>query len=449
MTSTYDRAAGSRLLRQLRESRGWSWTDLARALRGTAQQLRVDALAQVAVPSIQRTIARWESPTGMTVPADRYQALLVHLYARTPAGVVNLDAGSDLDRLVTAFQYLGVSSERIDELRSVVARSAPQGEANLFTMLSPAIHTAAARVLRDPALLDVDLLGRLSAETSTIDQQVGTVPFVRLQLRLSPVAEVFRRLLPDAPVPLRKQTAILAAEAFALAGRLAFETHDDEIAAALYTSAVSTASSQDDARVPVAIRTSHTMVTLYTTNDLAAAGRIAAAAVHEANRSQDLAIRARAYAVHAEICARSGYVRRARAALSRAWINVDRTGSNQEDGRFGTDRLAGFEGVCALYGDDASIAHESLARSVATLTRPRDAVQRGIVSTDLALARLRLGDTRACADLLHEAVDLTAHTGGRVPAQRIRHVRGALRPWHREAFVADLDDHIYDALIGR
>jgi hypothetical protein len=76
-------------------------------------------------------------------------------------------------------------------------------------------------------------------------------------------------------------------------------------------------------------------------------------------------------------------------------------------------------------------------------------VQRGIVSTDLALARLRLGDPAACVDLLHEAVDITATTGGRVAAQRIRLTRRDLRPWRNENFLADLDDHIHDSLIGR
>jgi hypothetical protein len=36
-----------------------------------------------------------------------------------------------------------------------------------------------------------------------------------------------------------------------------------------------------------------------------------------------------------------------------------------------------------------------------------------------------------------------------VSTLRIRHVRRELRPWHGEPFLADLDDHIYDTLIGR
>ena len=116
---------------------------------------------------------------------------------------------------------------------------------------------------------------------------------------------------------------------------------------------------------------------------------------------------------------------------------------------FNADRLNGFDGLCALHADDPGRAHDSLDRSASALRMSRDAVQRGIVNTDLAQARLRLGDPSACADLLHEAVDIAATTGGRVPAQRIRLARQYLRPWRGEGFVSELDDHIHDALIGQ
>lgn len=83
-----------RLLRQLRERRGWSWTDLARGLRDTARQLAVTSLMNRQVASIQRTVARWESLTSRTSPGDRYQFLLAHLYARTPSGDLALGTGS-------------------------------------------------------------------------------------------------------------------------------------------------------------------------------------------------------------------------------------------------------------------------------------------------------------------------------------------------------------------
>ncbi|MGW4111739.1 hypothetical protein ACWEFJ_12755 [Actinosynnema sp. NPDC004786] len=46
-------------------------------------------------------------------------------------------------------------------------------------------------------------------------------------------------------------------------------------------------------------------------------------------------------------------------------------------------------------------------------------------------------------------MDITANTGGRVPAQRIGRARRHLGPWRAESFVAELDDHIHDTLLGR
>ncbi|WP_190823524.1 hypothetical protein [Saccharopolyspora pogona] len=82
----------------------------------------------------------------------------------------------------------------------------------------------------------------------------------------------------------------------------------------------------------------------------------------------------------------------ARTALERAWRTMDQLGEDDPYGCFDPDRLAGFDGLCALYSGNAAEVHQQLARSKATLTKSRDAVQRGILNADAALARLRLGD---------------------------------------------------------
>ncbi|HEY0543488.1 MAG TPA: hypothetical protein VGD53_34355 [Actinoallomurus sp.] len=110
---------------------------------------------------------------------------------------------------------------------------------------------------------------------------------------------------------------------------------------------------------------------------------------------------------------------------------------------FDAGRLHGFEGVCQLYAGDPAKAERQFADSAATLTRPRDVVQRGIVRTDQVKARILLAAPEAASDLLHECIDLSTRTRGRVPAQRIREARLALTPWRGERFVAELDDHIH------
>jgi hypothetical protein len=118
---------------------------------------------------------------------------------------------------------------------------------------------------------------------------------------------------------------------------------------------------------------------------------------------------------------------------------------------FSNGRLRGFEGICGIFLGQAEAAEKQLATSAGTLLRPRETVQRAIVMTDQALARLRIGGAGAAetaAEQLHDCVTLTAATRGRVPAQRLRMARMELRPWRREGFVADLDEHIHSALVG-
>ncbi|MGW0538470.1 hypothetical protein [Streptomyces sp. NPDC003032] len=68
------------------------------------------------------------------------------------------------------------------------------------------------------------------------------------------------------------------------------------------------------------------------------------------------------------------------------------------------------------------------------------------MSTDRALARIRLADPRSAVELLHDCVDAAAETGGRVASIRLRRARHDLRPWRREGFVAELDDHLVESL---
>lgn len=438
------------MLRQLRESRGWSWADLARALRETARPLAITSLMHRQVSSIQRTVARWESITDPTGPGDRYQLLLAHLYAHTPGGSLALGPGSDFDTLLNALRHFGTTPQRTHQLAALVTQRSTSGGGELLALLPPATHSGVAAVLDDPSRMDHDLLSRLAGTVTTINAQVGSTPFVRLRLLLSPIVETYRQLVRIDQPPPRKELLLLGVtDAYALAARLAFETYDDGAAMSLYREASDTAERLGDRSHLAAVRTSHTMVTLHATGDLGAAREIAKAATVDAHRGASYAIRARAHAVHAEICARAGQASQAKAALDRAWKTVEQMELDDPPGGFNADRLNGFEGLCALYVGDADRAHERLSRSVASLDQSRDAVQRGIVSTDLALARLQLGDPAACVELLHGVVDITVSTRGRVSAQRIRQARHALRPWRAEDFLAELDDHIHDVLIGR
>jgi transcriptional regulator with XRE-family HTH domain len=441
------RQTGARLLRRLRVSRGWSWADLARALQDSARRLGMASLAASQRSSIRRAVARWESVDDGTSPGERYQVVLAHVYACTPVGQVHLGPGSDFELLLEAFRYFDVPSARIQEILEVIATCVGAEGAELAMLLQPAARASVAAAERGRSHIDEVIPGLQDAVVS-IDRQVGVKPFVRLQLQLAPVVDACR-LLSSQPGGQTADLPKLAATTFALAARLAFETRDDETAMGFYAEATEAAGGLMDRSLRAMIRTSQTMVMLHATGDHRLAREIARAATVDAHRGSSYAVRARAHAVHAEINARAGQPKEAAEAIGRAWTTVEQLSVDDPHRGFDGERLRGFDGLCALHAGDAGHAHGCLERSLDSLRTSRDAVQRGIVTSDLALARLKLGDPQACAADLHDAIDVASATGGRVATQRVRLVRQALRPWRTEDFVAELDDHLHDTLIGR
>ncbi|QDQ16297.1 hypothetical protein FH965_13345 [Streptomyces spectabilis] len=265
---------------------------------------------------------------------------------------------------------------------------------------------------------------------------------------LAPVIEATRRLLAGpAPAPLLPQLRDVVVTATALGGRLAFETRDDAASRALYGEATREAGLLEQPWRQAGVHMSHALVTLYSTNGLDGARRLVDRAVRAARSGESTLTRARAHALQAELEARSGRRRQSQSALGLAWYDIE---ADQTDDpaptSFSPGHLRGFEGVCDLYVGDPSDAHDRFARSVETLSAPREQVQRAIVTTDQALARIRLGEPRDAVRLLHRCVAAASATGGRVPALRLRQARRELRPWRREGWVSDLDDHLMDAL---
>src|SRR5947208_9166911 len=115
-----NRQDGKRQLRRLREQRGWSWTDEARAVKDMARRLGIDRLAEANITSIRRTIARWESiAVTATVPDERYQWVLAHVFSERD-GQFNVGPGSDFLRLISALVAMGVPHTRIAELQDAV-----------------------------------------------------------------------------------------------------------------------------------------------------------------------------------------------------------------------------------------------------------------------------------------------------------------------------------------
>ncbi|MEU1302573.1 hypothetical protein [Streptomyces shenzhenensis] len=440
-----DKAAAATTFRRLRRRRGLSLAGLARALTATAAELHHPPLPAVA--SVQRSVARWESGIP-TLPDERYQLLLAHFYARMPSGATSLGPGTDFAEYLHALNLLGESERRTSEIRTLVLRAATDAGGGMLALLAPAVHASLASALDNPARADERTIAALASVVTDVNAEVGSLPMVRLQLLLAPAVEAARRLLAgDLPQPLTSQLREVAIAGMTLSGRLAFETRDDAASRALYVDATQEAGQLAQPWRQASVHMSHALVTLYSTHGLDEARRLVDQAVRTARTGESTVVRARAHALQAELAAREGHERQAQAALGLAWYDMeaDHTG-DPSSSSFSAGHLRGFEGVCELYVGDARVAHDRFAKSAADLKTPREQVQRAIVTTDQALARIRLGDPRSAADLLHECVAAASSTGGRVPALRLRRVRKELRPWRREDWVADLDDHLMDVL---
>ncbi|MFJ1744869.1 hypothetical protein ACIOJD_01305 [Streptomyces sp. NPDC088116] len=439
------RAAGAIALKRPRRRRGLSLADTARALTQYAEDLRHPRLPAVA--SVQRSVARWES-AAPTMPDERYQLLMAHLYAHTPSGDLALGAGTDFAEYLDALGQLGESERRIAELRTTLLRAATDAGGGMLALMSPGAQTILADALVDPSRADDATAATLSSVVADVNAQVGSLPFVRLQLMLAPAVETCRRLLagplPGPIVPALRKAAVAAS---ALAARIAFETRDDAASRALYVEANREAALLGQPWRQANVYMSHALVTLYSTHGIDNARPLVNQAVRAARTGESARVRARAHALQAEIAARAGEERASQAALALSWYDIE---SNQSDDpaaeSFSSGHLRGFEGVRELYVGNPSTAHDRFARSAAALTAPREQVQRAIVTTDQALARIRMDDAQAAAELLHECITAATSTGGRVPSIRLRRARQELRPWRREDFVADLDDHLMDVL---
>lgn len=436
---------GAATLKRLRLARGWSLAGTARAIISKATELGQPLDASLA--SVQRSVARWESGKTPTVPGERYQLLLAHLYARGADGRTALGAGSDFAEFLDALAHFNVDERHLHELRTLLLRTATDG-GGLLALLGPAMQGALSTVLAEPANLDEGLIEAVRLAIVDVNRQVGSLPFVRVQLLLAPIVEMCRRLLSAAIPPLLVPgLQAVAAQAYTLAGRVAFETRDDAASRALYAEATASATATGVAWRRATVHMSHALVTLYSTSGTAAAQRLVDAAVRDARTGESAMVRARAHALQAEVAARGGAERHAHAALALARYDMD-SGHDGDPApaSFSPAHLQGFEGLTELYVGNPLKAHDYFARSAAALQGPRERVQQAIVAADQALALIRLDEPRAAAELLHGCIDAASATSGRVASTRLRRARADLRPWRRESWFADLDDHLIDSL---
>ncbi|CAM5642537.1 hypothetical protein STENM36S_07299 [Streptomyces tendae] len=113
--------------------------------------------------------------------------LLAHLYAYGTDGRVCLGSGSDFAELLDALAHLGESERRLEELRTLLVRTATDSGAGLLALLGPSVEGALSRALDDAGRLDEGALDALRLVVADVNDRVGSLPLVRLQILLAPV----------------------------------------------------------------------------------------------------------------------------------------------------------------------------------------------------------------------------------------------------------------------
>ncbi|MEV2250229.1 hypothetical protein AB0I94_06600 [Streptomyces sp. NPDC050147] len=252
--------------------------------------------------------------------------MLAYVYATTPSGQISLGSGSDFAELLNALSLLGQGERQIGETRTMVIRHlTDRGASSLLAFLTPGCHHALVSALTDPSRAEDAVIDDLAAMVDGVNTQVGSLPFVRLQLMLAPAVEACRILLAGpAPEPLLPQLRSTAVAASTLAGRLAFETHDDTASRALYAAATKQAGRLSEPWRQADVHMSHALVTMYAQDGLERPRVLVEAAVRAARTGDSVLVRARAHALQAEVAARAQLVRQVRTALGLAWYDMER-----------------------------------------------------------------------------------------------------------------------------
>lgn len=443
---------------ELREGRGWSQLDLARVLRRLATELPadlgLDRVARASLESIKRTIRRWE--TQGVQPDERYRIVLAHAYV-IRNGEATISQGSEFELLMAAFAAMGVSVNRREFLRHLAIMAATVAGGVFLSGFTPDLCQRAEHALAHPNQVDRNTLRDLRAAVSDLQQQSeGAMPYLRLVSAVAPHVVVARQLLSGMqPDPIRQELCELAVQTFNLAGRLAFNLHDQPSARRFSADAQEAADELHDGWMKRWWLSSRARVARFNYRDLDEALHFASQASDQPDRSSDVG-QAWSYCVLAEMQSLHGDERKARKEIdlarlfARGNLAEDPAAHLFPESRFGGldavhARISAYEGTCCLRAGRLDRAEAALQEALAGIPTGIQG-QRSFLLADLATVAIRREEPERACDLLRAAHAITSHTGAVIPMQRIYRTRRELRPWRHERFVIALDELLLSAV---
>jgi hypothetical protein len=434
------RQAG-RMLRGLRESRGWEVPRLAAELKAQAMGIGQTLPGR---DSVVRMIYEWEAGTHRP---RAYYVLFVLVYATDEELAARTIArGSELDRLMAALKAMGVSVDRRQFLLNAAALAA--GVAGVPTVAANLEgRERVAWVLKHPRSADLPTVAYLREQARGLFAQYEAVASTSLLPQAARQLEQVTLLREHAvPGRVRQELCSVEAQSATLLGRLAWDVsgqHDHATAARYYDQAIAAASNVKDGWVEALPRTFQRFLPVYAgSKDPKKGLELADRAVARAGYGSSHVVAGWSLAFAAEAHALHGEEREARRLLDRADLRLSKVaGDDPMFGVFTREQLGGFQGVCHLRLNNPRGAQAVLQETVLRLGTGREK-HKSVVLGDLSAAFALQSEPEQASVVLHEAIDLAELTSNAGGLRRAFAAGRQLGRWRNEPFVQDVQDRL-------
>jgi hypothetical protein len=435
------RQAG-RMLRGLRESRGWEVPRLAAELNAQATAV---GSALPSRESLVRMIYEWEAGTHRP---RAYYVLFVLVYAtEEELAARTIQRGSELDRLMAALKAMGVPVDRRQFLLNAAALAG--GLAGVATVAANLDgQERVAWVLKHPRSVDLPTVAYLREQAVDLFKQNEAVASSTLLLpQAAQQLEQVTLLREHAPLGrVRQELCRVEAQAATLMGRLVWDVsgqRDHATAARYYDQALAAVSNVKDGWVEALPRTFQRFNPAYTANQDQRKGlELAERAVARAADGSSHVVAGWSSAFAAEAHALLGEERKARLLLDRADSHLSRVAADDPMfGVFAREQLGGFVGACHLHLRDPRRGQLALQESAQRLGAGKEK-HKSVILGDVSTALVLQGDPEQASAVLHQAIDLVELTGSAAGKRRVFAAGRQLGPWRNEPFVQEVQDRL-------